>query len=70
MMTTTLCGIGSPCHSFLVIICHDVRERKCHQRTSDMFWQLLATSSDAGRLAESHGFFWIELLLLIHEWLL
>ena len=35
-----------------------------------VFWQLLAASVDSRQLAELHGFFWIKLLLLIHEWCL
>jgi hypothetical protein len=43
---------------------------KCTKKLVVVFWQLLATSSDSGRLAEPCDFFWIDLLLLIHEWCL
>jgi hypothetical protein len=33
-----------------------------------VFWQLLATLTDSGHLAEPGSFFWIKLPLLIHEW--
>ena len=33
-----------------------------------IFQWLLAASKDCGQLVEPHGFFWIELPLLICEW--
>ena len=63
----TLCGIGSPCHSLLIIICHDFGEREMHQRTSGGVWQLLDDSVDLGGLAEPRGFFCSTPPLLIHE---
>jgi hypothetical protein len=42
---TMLCGTGSPCHSFLVIVCHDFAGTK---ELVEVFRQLLAASKDLG----------------------
>ena len=43
---------------------------KCTKELLVVFKWLLAISVDLGHLAEPHDFFWIKLLLLIHEWCL
>ena len=35
-----------------------------------VFWRILAPSVDSSQLTKPPGFFWVELLLLIHEWCL
>lgn len=58
----TLCGVGSPCHSLLVIVCHDFVEKKTHQRTSGLY---SGGFHGLRPMAEPRGFFWIGLPLLI-----
>ena len=65
---TMLCGIGSPCHSFLVIIWYAFTERNTWKNfcwCSGGF--LLLQHSFSGWLAEPCSFFWIERLWLTHE---
>jgi hypothetical protein len=54
----TLCGIGSPYHSLMVISCCDFMDRNAPKN----FWWcsgsfLLLPSSDLGESAEPQGFF-------------
>jgi hypothetical protein len=43
----TLRGIGSPCHSLLVIVCPDFIERNATKNLLVVFQQLLAISADS-----------------------
>ena len=47
------------------IVCHDFVERNT-PKNFWLFWLVLATSVDLWESVEPLGFFWIELLLLIH----
>lgn len=46
------------------------REKCTKELLVVVFQQLLAAFMTSGQLAEPHGFFWIKLSLLIHEWCL
>lgn len=50
------------CWSILIFTCLDFIERNLPKNFSWLFWVLLWTCT---KLVELHGFFWIELLLLI-----
>jgi hypothetical protein len=63
-------GIGTPCHSLLVIICHDFIERNSPKKLLVMFQWLLDTSIDSGCLAEPGSFFWLKLPFPICQWCL
>jgi hypothetical protein len=65
---TELCGIGSPCHSLLVIICHDFIERNATKELLIMFQLHLGTSTDSSGLAEPCGFF-LDLTAIVDLWM-
>jgi hypothetical protein len=55
-----LYSTGLPCHSLLVIVCHDFIER--HHTTSGDVPGVSCGLADLGLMGEPLDFFWIELL--------